>query len=88
MVKLYTSDAACIWLLTETDPDDTDVAFGLYSIDRRRPRAGVVRMPEIAAVRGAPGLPVERDLWFTADRPLSAYAADRCVRHYRVWRRA
>lgn len=76
VVKLYTSDAGCIWLLTEIDPDDTDIAFGLYSIDRGRPRLGLVRLSEIAAVRGELGLPAERDLWFEADKPLSAYAKE------------
>ena len=40
------------------------------------PELGSVSLSEIAAVRGRKGLPIERDLHFTADRPLSAYADD------------
>lgn len=29
VVKLFTPDATCTWLLTEIDPDDPDLAFGL-----------------------------------------------------------
>lgn len=40
------------------------------------PEVGSVRLSEIAAIRGALGLPVERDLFFRADRPLSRYAEE------------
>ena len=40
------------------------------------PELGSVRLSEIGAVRGALGLPVERDLFFEAATPLSRYAAD------------
>ncbi len=33
-------------------------------------------MSELAALRGKLGLPVERDLWFKADKTLSAYAEE------------
>ena len=76
VVKLFAPDAGCTWLLTEIDPDDTDVAFGLYYLGRGYPKLGSVRLSEIAAVRGKLGLPAERDLWFEADKPLSAYAKE------------
>lgn len=47
------------------------------------PELGYVSLAELAAVRGRLGLPVERDLHFAADRPLSAYAAD-AGRHGRI----
>jgi len=76
VVKLFAPDAGCTWLLTEIDPDDTDVAFGLYCLGSGYPKLGAVRLSEIAAVRGKLDLPVERDLWFEADKPLSAYAKE------------
>ena len=76
VVKLFAPDAGCTWLLTEIDPDDTDVAFGLYCLGRGCPNLGSVRLSEIAAVRGTLGLPAEPDLWFEADKPLSAYAKE------------
>jgi hypothetical protein len=76
VVKLFAPDAGCTWLLTEIDPDDRDVAFGLYYLGRGYPELGFVRLSEIAAVRGKLGLPPERDLWFEGDKPLSAYAKE------------
>lgn len=74
VVKLFTPDAACTWLLTELDPDDPDIAFGLCDLGLGCPELGSVRISEIEAVRGRFGLPVERDLYFTADKTLCAYA--------------
>lgn len=76
VVKLFTPDAACTWLLTELDPDDPDIAFGLCDLGMGCPELGSVRISEIASIRGRFGLPVERDRHFTADKPLSAYAAE------------
>jgi len=76
VVKLFTPDAGATWLLTELDPGNPDIAFGLCDLGLGCPELGSVSLAEIAAVRGAFGRPVERDLWFDADRPLSAYARD------------
>jgi hypothetical protein len=75
VVKLFTPDAGATWLLTELDPGDQDTAFGLCDLGLGCPELGYVSLSELAAVRGRLGLPVERDQHFTADRPLSAYAA-------------
>src|ERR1039458_7209111 len=69
VVKLFTPDAGCTWLLSEVDPDDPDIAFGMGC-----PETGSVRISELESVRGRLGLPVERDLHFTATKTLSAYA--------------
>lgn len=74
VVKLFTPDGACTWLLTELDPEDPDVAFGLCDLGMGFPELGSVRISKLAAVRGKLGLPVERDLFFAADKPLSGYA--------------
>lgn len=76
VVKLFTPDAGGTWLLTELDPDDPDVAFGLCDLGMGCPELGYVSLTELASVRGRLGLPIERDLHFTPDRTLSAYAAD------------
>ena len=76
VVKLFTPDAGATWLLTEIDPDDEDLAFGLCDLGLGAPELGYVRLSEIAAVRGRYGLPVERDLSFIADRPLSHFAQE------------
>jgi hypothetical protein len=74
IVKLFTPDAGATWLLTELDPDEPDIAFGLCDLGLGFPELGTVSIAELEAVRGAFGLPVERDLFFEADKPLSTYA--------------
>jgi hypothetical protein len=74
VVKLFTPDAQCTWLLTELDNDD--IAFGLCDLGLGTPELGFVCMREIRELRGPLGLPVERDRQFEADKTLSAYADD------------
>jgi hypothetical protein len=76
IVKLFTPDAGATWLLTELDPGEPDRAFGLCDLGLGCLELGYVRITELASVRGRLGLPVERDLYFTANRPLSEYAAE------------
>ena len=76
VVKLFTPDAGCTWLLSELDPEDTDIAFGLCDLGLGCPELGSVRISELESVRGRLGLPVERDRYFTPHRTLSAYARD------------
>jgi len=35
VVKLFTPDAQCTWLLSELDPDDPDIAFGIIRVKFR-----------------------------------------------------
>ena len=74
VVKLFTPDAQCTWLLTELDPEDSDIAFGLCDLGMGCPELGSVRISELEAVRGRLGLPVERDLHFRTIFPLSVFA--------------
>ena len=74
VVKLFTPDAGCTWLLTELDPDEPDIAFGLCDLGMGCPELGTVRISELESVRGGLGLPVERDLHFTATHTISVYA--------------
>ena len=76
VVKLFTPDAGATWLLTEIDPDDHDHAFGLCDLGLGTPEIGWVSLQQIASVRGGLGLPVERDLYFRAEKRLSGYARD------------
>lgn len=76
VVKLFTPDAQATWLLSELDPDDTDLAFGLCDLGLGEPELGYVRISELESVRGPLGLPIERDLHFTAHKMISAYAAE------------
>jgi len=84
VVKFFTPDGSATWLLTELDPEDNDIAFGLCDLGMGSPELGSVRISEITSARGPLGLPIERDRHFTADKPLSAYAeqacTDQCIR--------
>jgi hypothetical protein len=72
VVKLFTPDAQCTWLLTELDSDG--LGFGLCDLGMGEPELGYVSLHELATVRGKLGLPIERDLHFEADKSISAYA--------------
>jgi hypothetical protein len=74
VVKLFTPDANATWLLTELDPQDPDLAFGLCDCGLGEPELGYVRISELESLRGRMGLPVERDEYFEADRHLADYA--------------
>lgn len=74
VVKLFTPDAHCTWLLTEIDPEDPDIAFGLCDLGMNCPELGSVSLSELESVRGKLGLPVERDLHFNPTKMLSIYA--------------
>ena len=76
VVKLFTPDAGATWLLSEIDPDDADRCFGLCDLGLGMPELGYVSLSELAALRGKLGLPVERDLYFTPTKSLSAYAEE------------
>ena len=74
VVKLFTPDAQGSWLLTELTPEDTELAFGLCDCGLGEPELGYVHIKELESFRGRLGLPVERDLHFEADRPISEYS--------------
>jgi hypothetical protein len=74
VVKLFTPDAGCTWLLTELDPEEPDIAFGLCDLGLGYPELGCVRISELESVRGRLGLPVERDLHFEPRHTIAVYA--------------
>ena len=73
VVKLFTPDASATWLLTELNPDNPDLAFGLCDLGLGSPELGYVSLTELASIRGRLGLPVERDRWFRTSEPLSVH---------------
>ena len=74
VVKLFTPDANATWLLTEIDPDNPDIAFGLCDLGLGCPELGSVSLREIERLRGPLGLPVERDQHYDETRRLSEVA--------------
>lgn len=75
VVKLFNPVGAATWLLTEIDPDDETVAWGLCDLGMGFPEFGTVSLTELAEYRGRLGLGIERDRYFEAHGPISAYIA-------------
>ena len=74
VVKLFMPDGAGTWLLAWIDPCDRDIAWGLCDLGLGFPELGTVSLSELAELRGALGLNVERDKYFKANKTLSEYA--------------
>ena len=83
VVKLFCPWGGATWLLTELDPDNPDIAFGLCDLGMGCPELGSVSLAEIAAVRGPGGLRIECDLSFAPSKTLQAYA-DEARREQRI----
>jgi hypothetical protein len=76
VVKLFAPWGGATWLLSELDPDNPDIAFGLCDLGMGCPELGSVSLAEIEAVRGPGGLRIERDLYFKPDKTIRAYAEE------------
>ena len=61
-------------MLAWIDPCDRDIAWGLCDLGLGIPELGTVSLSELAELRGALGLNVERDKYFKANKTLSEYA--------------
>ncbi|MBU0825420.1 MAG: DUF2958 domain-containing protein [Alphaproteobacteria bacterium] len=72
VVRLFSPVGAATWLATEIDTDG--IFFGLADLGFGCPELGSFALAELEAVRLPFGLTIERDLHFTANHPLSAYA--------------
>ena len=60
VVKFFTPDSNWTWYATEFDGDD--LFFGL--VDGFEKELGYFRLSELQSVKGALGLPIERDMYF------------------------
>ncbi len=74
VVKFFYPAGAATWLVTEADPDEPDILFGLCDLGHGFPELGSVRLSELENFQGQLGLGIERDRFFTAKAPLSRYA--------------
>jgi hypothetical protein len=83
VVKLFCPWGGATWLLSELDPEDNDIAFGLCDLGMGFPELGNVSLGEMEAVTGPGGLRIERDLHFKADKTLVAYADEARI-HQRI----
>ena len=74
VVKFFDPCGVATWLFTELDPEDGDTLFGLADLGHGIPELGYSSLAEIASVRCAFGLRIERDLYFMPNYSLSVYA--------------
>jgi hypothetical protein len=70
VVKLFCIASRAEWLLSEVDPTDRDLAFGLCDLGMGFPELGYVSLDEL----GSFGILIERDEWFDPNYPMSVYA--------------
>ncbi|WP_084302708.1 DUF2958 domain-containing protein [Bradyrhizobium sp. WSM2254] len=76
VVKLFCPWGGATWLISELDPEDEDIAFGLCDLGLGFPELGNVSLSEIEELVGPGGLRIERDIHFEANKSLSAYAKE------------
>ena len=76
VVKLFCPWGGATWLLTELDPEDSDIAFGLCDLGMGFPELGNVSLSEISGISGPAGLRIERDHSFEPAKTLRAYAEE------------
>ncbi len=74
VVKLHTAFAKATWLISELDPENEDMAFGLCDLGMGFPELGYIYLPEIVEMQDDPRLIVLRDQTFTGEFPMSVYA--------------
>jgi hypothetical protein len=74
VIKLFNPTGAATWLISEIDPENEDIMFGLCDLGFGSPEMGSVSLAEIMAVRGRFGLGIERDQWFSPKMTLVEYA--------------
>jgi len=79
VLKLFDPTGAATWLITEMDPEEPDILFGLCDLGMGFPELGSVSLAELESVTGRLGLGIERDLDFAGRFPLSVYAEAACV---------
>ena len=80
LVKFFTPDANATWLVTDATPwpdNPRDLRlFGLADLGDGQPEICYFMLSDIESIRGAMGLPVERDRWFTPNKSLADYAEE------------
>ena len=73
VVKLFNPVGAGTWLLTELEPEDETIAWGLGDLGLGCVEYGTIIIPELEAYKGRLSLGIERDIHFKAEGPISMY---------------
>ena len=75
VVKYFTPDGAATWWISERDPHNPDLLFGLCDLGMGFPELGYVSLQELESIELPFGLKIERDMYFTPDKTLKEYAS-------------
>ena len=74
VVKFFAPGGAATWLVSEMDEDENRM-FGLCDLGMGCPEMGTtISLHDLSTVRLRPGLRIERDMHFKADKTLTEYA--------------
>ncbi len=73
VVKFFNPIGAATWLITEIDPDNQDIMFGLCDLGFQCPELGDVSIKEMSEMSLPMGMKIERDYHWRAKKTLSAY---------------
>lgn len=83
VVKFFNPVGAATWLISEITDEGEDmngnhdlILFGLCDLGFGSPEMGDVSLNELKSIKTRLGLGIERDLYFTADKTLTEYAAE------------
>lgn len=73
LVRLFTPDGECSWLVYEIDPENDDVAYALCDLGLQCPEEGMISLSELARTLGPALMRIERDGRYkpSPDLPLS-----------------
>lgn len=74
VVKLLLPHTKCCWLLSEIDPDEANIAFGLADLGQGFPEMGYISLSEIFNLRTSLNLVAMVSPSFKGEYPLSVYA--------------
>jgi len=72
-LKLFLPWGAATWLISERDPENPDILFGLCDLGFGSPELGSVSLSELQSVKRF-GLGIERDRYFKPTMTLAEYA--------------
>lgn len=75
VVKYFCPWGAGTWLISEAEIQGEEIIlFGLCDLGFGTPEIGSVLLSELESLKGPFGMTIERDIHFTSDKSLSAYA--------------
>jgi len=75
IIHLYLQCTNCEWLISELDPEDPNLAFGLCDLGMGFPELGYVSLEELQSVKVGPfGFTVSSNPLFVGTYPMSIYA--------------